>query len=93
MLAYIHEQINGRVPLVGVGDVRTSEDAEQVLENSELVAVGRALLIDPHWGAKALDKKDDLIRQEISNYDREELFLANGVWGFMEFMMPDRLGK
>ncbi|SFE52824.1 NADH-dependent flavin oxidoreductase [Trichococcus pasteurii] len=93
MLAYIHEQINGRVPLVGVGDVLTSEDAEQVLENSELVAVGRALLIDPHWGAKALDKKDDLIRQEISNYDREELFLANGVWGFMEFMMPDRLGK
>jgi len=79
--------------LVGVGDVRTSEDAENVLENAELVAVGRALLIDPHWGAKALAKKDDLICQEISNYDREELFLANGVWGFMEFMMPDRLGK
>jgi len=93
MMAYIHELINGRVPLVGVGDVRTSVDAEQVLENSELVAVGRALLIDPHWGAKALDKKDELIRQAISHYDREELFLANGVWGFMEFMMPDRLGK
>lgn len=48
IMQYIHEKINGRLALIGVGDVRTKEDAENTLENAELVAVGRSLIIDPH---------------------------------------------
>jgi 2,4-dienoyl-CoA reductase-like NADH-dependent reductase (Old Yellow Enzyme family) len=55
--------------------------------------VGRALLIDPHWGQKVLDGQDELIRTTVSTYEREELVLQNGVWGFMENMMPDRLNE
>ncbi|MFI1241919.1 NADH-dependent flavin oxidoreductase [Enterococcus casseliflavus] len=93
MLAYVYEKIAQRVPLIGVGDVRTSKDAAGLLEHADFVAVGRALLIDPHWGQKVLDGQDELIRTTVSTYEREELVLQNGVWGFMENMMPDRLNE
>lgn len=91
MLGYVHDTIGGRTPLIGVGDVRGGDDAVNVLKDAELVAVGRALLIDPHWTNKVLDGKENLISKEISQYDREELLIGNGVWGFLENKMPNRL--
>lgn len=91
ILEYIHETINGKVPLIGIGDVRTKEDAENVLQHSELVGLGRILLSEPHWVNKVLNNKENLIRVNISQEDREELIITNGVWGFLEDMMPERL--
>lgn len=91
MLAYVYENINNRLPLISVGDVRTKDDVDEALRNSEAVAIGRALLIDPHWTSKVLADKENLVRREVSTFDREELFLTNGVWGFLEVMMPERL--
>ncbi|MGX7243748.1 NADH-dependent flavin oxidoreductase [Enterococcus quebecensis] len=91
ILDYIKETINDRLPLIGVGDVRSQEDVETILNTADLVAVGRSVLIDPHWTQKILDKEDHLIRTELSHYDREDLRISNGVWGFLESMMPERL--
>lgn len=91
MIQYVHEKINGRVPLIGVGDVRTKADAEEVLQYAEMVAIGRSILIDPHWPSKVLNDQEELLRTKISQYDREELLLGNGVWEFLEGMMPERL--
>jgi 2,4-dienoyl-CoA reductase-like NADH-dependent reductase (Old Yellow Enzyme family) len=91
MLAYVKETLQERLPLIGVGDVRTGADAQNILEHADLAAVGRAVLIDPHWVQKVLDHKEQLIRTELSHYDREELLISNGVWGFLEGMMPERL--
>ena len=52
ILAVVHEQLAGRLPLVGVGGVRTREDVENVLSTTELVAVGQQLLYDPTWAVK-----------------------------------------
>lgn len=30
IMQYVHEKINGRVPLIGVGDIRTKQDAEYI---------------------------------------------------------------
>lgn len=90
---YLYEKINGRVPFIGVGDIRTKTDAEHVLANADLIALGRALLIDPHWAAKVLNDREDLVRTELSEYEREELIIENGVWSFLEGMMPERLIK
>jgi len=91
IMQYIHEKINGRLPLIGVGDVRTKEDAENTLENAELVAVGRSLLIDPHWTSKVLEGKEDTIRRVLADQDREELMIGNGIVEFLNLMMPERL--
>ncbi|MFO8068827.1 MAG: NADH-dependent flavin oxidoreductase [Alkalibacterium sp.] len=91
MITYLREHINGRIPFIAVGDVRTGEDAETVLQDSELVALGRVLLADPNWVSKVYAGKEDLIRYDVAEEDRDLLGLTNGVWGFMQGMMPDRL--
>ncbi|MFJ7889251.1 NADH-dependent flavin oxidoreductase [Lysinibacillus xylanilyticus] len=91
IMQYIHEKINGRLVLIGVGDVRTKEDAENTLENAELVAVGRSLIIDPHWTSKVLEGKEDTIRRVLADQDREELMIGNGIVEFLNLMMPERL--
>lgn len=93
IIQYIFDQIKGRVPFIGVGDIRTKQQAEELLNSADLVALGRALLIDPHWTQKVFDGRDDLIRTKISEYDREELLIGNGTWAFMKNLMPDRLIK
>ncbi|WP_086314403.1 hypothetical protein A5821_001970 [Enterococcus sp. 7F3_DIV0205] len=91
IIEYIKETIKDRLPLIGVGDVRNGVDAKEILATADLVAVGRAMLIDPHWAQKVLDGQDHLIRTELSHYDQEDLRISNGVWGFLEGMMPERL--
>lgn len=91
LLDYVHQTINNRVPLIGVGSIQTKADAENVLEKSEFAALGRALLAEPHWTRKVLDGREHTIRKTVAFEEREELFLTNGVWEFMENMMNDRL--
>ncbi|WP_125711013.1 NADH-dependent flavin oxidoreductase [Lacticaseibacillus porcinae] len=63
MLAYAHNQLAGKLPLIGVGGVRTRADVTAVLENAELVAVGQQLLYDPTWAVKLATGADDAMLQ------------------------------
>ncbi len=91
MMAYVYEKLAGRLPLIGVGDVRTGQDAEEILTKADGVALGKALLMDPNWLPKVVNGQEELIRQELSRFDCDELKISNGVWGFLESMMPERL--
>ncbi|WP_341323910.1 hypothetical protein NSQ62_08990 [Solibacillus sp. FSL H8-0523] len=45
--------IKGRVPLIGVGSIFSPEDAkEAIATGANLLALGRELLIEPHWVEK-----------------------------------------
>lgn len=49
----IHRVIDGRVPLIGVGAIHSKKDALEAMETgAELLALGRELLIEPHWVEK-----------------------------------------
>lgn len=61
ILTAVHEQLAGRLPLVGVGGVRTREDVDNVLSTTELVAVGQQLLYDPTWAVKLAQGADAAI--------------------------------
>jgi 2,4-dienoyl-CoA reductase-like NADH-dependent reductase (Old Yellow Enzyme family) len=52
------------VPVIVVGSLIAPDDAEQVLAdgNADFVALGRALLADPEWPAKAASGRADEIR-------------------------------
>lgn len=91
MLAYVQEKIASRVPLIGVGDIRTGQDAEQVLTEADAVALGKALLMEPNWLPKVVNGQENAIRQQLSHFDCEELKISNGVWEFLQSMMPERL--
>ncbi|MFQ6052702.1 MAG: tRNA-dihydrouridine synthase [Candidatus Bathyarchaeia archaeon] len=44
------------VPVIGVGGIRTPEEADSIIRSGrvDLVAVGRAILKDPRWASKAI---------------------------------------
>ncbi|MBD8038777.1 NADH-dependent flavin oxidoreductase [Solibacillus sp. A46] len=52
-ISAIQNLLDGRKPLIGVGSIYTVEEAEHALQlGADLVALGRALLIEPHWVEK-----------------------------------------
>jgi len=57
-----------KIPVITVGQIKTPEFAEKVLEQkkADFVAVGRALIADPEWPKKAAEGKDEEIRKCIS---------------------------
>lgn len=90
MIYYLQKQIAGRTAFMSVGDIRTGDDADDALTNSDLVAIGRVLLADPNWARKVLTNKEDLIHYEVAKEDRELLGLTGGVWEMMKYSMADR---
>lgn len=65
--------------LIIVGNVMNEEAAKKALEYADLVAVGRATLIDPDFGQKILDNRGDEIITEISPSQIEESKLTPGL--------------
>lgn len=59
LLARSHEVLAGRLPLIGVGGVRTRADVAAVLAEADAVAVGQQLLYDPTWAVKLAAGQDD----------------------------------
>ncbi|MCX7798864.1 MAG: hypothetical protein N2109_00800 [Fimbriimonadales bacterium] len=50
LLTQVVRAVAGRRPLIGVGSVRSLRDAEEMLAmGADLVALGRALLVEPDW--------------------------------------------
>jgi 2,4-dienoyl-CoA reductase-like NADH-dependent reductase (Old Yellow Enzyme family) len=54
--AAIKKAVN--VPVIGVGGIKTAQQADEIIRSGkvDLVAVGRAILKDPNWATRALDK-------------------------------------
>lgn len=70
------------VPVIVVGEIRHPEFAEQVLAKgqADFVALGRPLLADPDWPAKAATGRDDEIRHCIScNYCHRALLYTRPI--------------
>ena len=62
------------VPTIGVGDIRTAEQADDVIRSgkADLVALGRELLRNPYWplaAARALDKDMEYPQQYLGARD------------------------
>lgn len=83
ILAYVHEALQGKIPLVGVGGIRAKEDVEAVLAHAELAAVGQQLLVDPKWAVKlAAGEEAAFVTKEFKEaiYDLE---LPNPLFNFL----------
>jgi 2,4-dienoyl-CoA reductase-like NADH-dependent reductase (Old Yellow Enzyme family)/thioredoxin reductase len=75
-----HSQLD--LPMIVAGRIIEPEDGEKMLANgaTDFISVGRGLLADPHWAAKALGTIDAPIRRCIScNICLERLTLEKDV--------------
>lgn len=66
--------ICGNKPLIGVGNIRTPQQAEAVIaQGIDLVALGHQLIIEPHWVEKVMTGNEETIRYELHAADLDEL--------------------
>jgi 2,4-dienoyl-CoA reductase-like NADH-dependent reductase (Old Yellow Enzyme family) len=69
------------LPVIGVGGFHTPEDAEKVLAlGIPLVAMGRELLMDPHWLTKVKENAVDKIETELDINAQDALKIPDPLW-------------
>ncbi|MCD8886993.1 NADH-dependent flavin oxidoreductase [Staphylococcus epidermidis] len=81
-LKLIHQWINGRMPLIGIGSVFTAEDALNAVENIgvEFVALGREILLDYDFVAKIKEGREDEIINAFNPNREDQHYLTPNLW-------------
>ncbi len=61
----LHARIGGKLPLIGVGDLYTAQQAAEALATgwAEFIAVGKTVLLNPNWAQRVRTGRD--IRTEL----------------------------
>ncbi|MCT1401433.1 NADH-dependent flavin oxidoreductase [Paenibacillus sp. p3-SID867] len=77
----INELVKQRVPIIGVGSIRTPDEALRALQSGvPFIALGRELIIDPDWVEKVTLGKENEIRTELTLNDQAKLGIAHSLW-------------
>lgn len=83
ILEYVHETLQGKIPLVGVGNIRNRQDVETVLANAELVAIGQQMIVDPDWAVKMVEERDAEFVTKPFEEAYQELYLPSPLYNFL----------
>jgi 2,4-dienoyl-CoA reductase-like NADH-dependent reductase (Old Yellow Enzyme family) len=86
----IREALPAHIPVIGVGSIMTPDQAMRVLDDGvDLVALGRALLLNPDWAHKVQTGRDDLIRLKLgSEAERQKLDIPPPMREYTKRSMP-----
>ena len=77
----IYERVGNKLPIIGVGSISSPEQAEDVLATGvSLVALGRELLIEPHWLEKIKVDKAEQIEKALDVHNQEGLKIPTPMW-------------
>ncbi|MGM0884065.1 MAG: NADH-dependent flavin oxidoreductase [Bacillota bacterium] len=80
-LEWIQERVGHLVPVIGVGSVRTPDDALKALGTGiPLVAIGRELIIEPDWVEKIAEGREAEIKTTLSKNDQDRLVVPTPLW-------------
>lgn len=81
-LKLIHQWVDGRIPVIGVGSVFTADDALDAIESTgvELVALGREILLDYNFISKIQEGKEDEILSEFDPNREDKHELTPNLW-------------
>ena len=77
----ISAKVGHILPVIGVGSIHTPEEVQKVLAaNISLVAMGRELLMEPHWLTKVKNNAVSQIRTELDVNTQDELNIPDPLW-------------
>lgn len=77
----IRASVSERVPVIGVGDIHTAQDAVKALDTGvELIALAREIIMEPDWVEKIQQGRADDIRTTVSKDDQAKLVVPDPLW-------------
>lgn len=78
----IHERIAGKLPLIGIGNLFTADDALTAFETgwAEFIAFGKTVMINPDFATKILEGRDDEIETVIDPLQKEKYRIPSDLW-------------
>jgi 2,4-dienoyl-CoA reductase-like NADH-dependent reductase (Old Yellow Enzyme family) len=81
----LQEAVGDDVPLIGVGNVITPDDATQAMDELgiPLIALGRELIIEPDWVKKVKNGEEKDLRKVIEADKREDLMIPDAMWEYI----------
>ncbi|MCP3762733.1 NADH-dependent flavin oxidoreductase [Domibacillus sp. A3M-37] len=81
----IQERAGDRVPVIGVGMLHTPEDVIAALDTGvPLIALGRALIMEPKWIQKVEKGQEETIRTTLPKEDQKELVLSDEMMEYYQ---------
>ncbi|WP_053374993.1 hypothetical protein [Paenibacillus sp. FJAT-27812] len=93
----VHDRVGDRIPVMGVGMLRTPDEVMKALETGiPLLALGRELIMEPHWVQKVEAGEEEKIRTTLSKEDQKELVIPDQMWEYYTSIpgwVPHRLSR
>ena len=78
----IHDRVNGKLPLIGVGNIYTADQINKALNTgwSEFVALGKTAIINPNIGSLILENRENEIETELDLDRKDKYDLGEFLW-------------
>ena len=81
-MQFIHERINGKLPLIGVGNLFTADQILAAYETgwAEFIALGKTVMINPHIATQILEGREDEIETQLDPTRADHYGFPDTLW-------------
>ena len=78
----IHDRINGKLPLIGVGNLYTAAQINKALNSgwAEFTALGKTAILNPDIGTLILENRENDIETELDLERKDKYNLGEFLW-------------
>ena len=83
-MQFIHERINGKLPLIGVGNLFTADQILAAYETgwAEFIALGKTVMINPYIATQIREGREAEIETQLDPTRADHYGLPDTLWGF-----------
>ncbi|MBU8906440.1 NADH-dependent flavin oxidoreductase [Desertibacillus haloalkaliphilus] len=77
----VYERVGDKIPVIGVGSLHMPDEVKKAMDTGvPLLALGRELIMEPHWVEKVEAGNEDTIKTTITKEDQERLVVPDALW-------------
>ena len=83
-MQFIHDRINGKLPLIGVGNLFTADDILAAFETgwAEFIALGKTVMINPHIATQIREGREAEIETQLDTTRADHYGFPDILWEF-----------